>query len=95
MLATYAVRPDFVLGGRLEYETSAGTGAPNATNLLYGPGSGAASTTLTPTYLKGHWFLQTELSAAGIVHGLPGEGFGREGNGSLQLRAMLEGGYVF
>jgi hypothetical protein len=96
LLASYAATPNVSLGARVEYEASTGSGAPAApTNLLYGPGSGAASLTLTPTYLQDHWFVRADLSALAITHVARGDGLGSNGTSSSQVRSLLEAGYIF
>lgn len=96
VLASYAATPTFSLGARVEYEASSGSAAlPGATNLLYGPGSCAASFTITPTYVRGHWFLRADMSALALSHVAHGDGFGGNGRGMSQLRGLLEAGYTF
>jgi hypothetical protein len=65
------------------------------TNLLYGPGSSAASLTLTPTYQKGLVFVRGEFSHTAIAHLSPGEGFGGTGRAKTQERALVETGILF
>jgi hypothetical protein len=96
LLASYAVTPSFSLGARIEAESSSGTdGSGAGTNLLYGPGSTAASLTLTPTYTHGHWFVRGDVSGVTIGHGARGDAFGSRGNTQSQLRCLLEAGYIF
>jgi hypothetical protein len=95
VLASYAVTKSLSLGARLEVEASSGAGGASATNLLYGPGSTAASVTLTPTYTIGRWFARADAAAVTIGHVAPGDGFGRTGNASTQLRGLLEIGFIF
>ncbi len=95
LLATYAVAKNFSLGARAEYEDSTESGQQDRTNLLFGPGSGAASITLTPTYMHGNWFLRSDLAAVRLTHATAGDAFGRYGNATIQLRGLLEAGYLF
>lgn len=96
VLASYAITPNISLGGRVEYEASSGgDNSRPATNLLYGPGSSAASVTITPTYMHGHWFVRGDMSAVEIFHPGTGDAFGSAGDGRTQVRGLLEAGYVF
>jgi hypothetical protein len=88
--------PAWSLGGRVEYLGTAGReGFSHGVNLLYGPGSGAVSFTLTPAYASGLFFIRTDLSAVAITSFVPGSGFGASGEARLQLRAMVETGVIF
>jgi hypothetical protein len=95
LLASYAVTNTLSLGARLEIEGGSGAGGPSATNLLYGPGSNAASVTFTPTYTIGRWFARADAAAVAVGHLSPGDGFGRNGRASTQIRGLLEVGYIF
>ncbi len=61
LLTNYDIGGGFNLGGRLEYISSTGSTA-TAPNLLYGPGSGAFSFTLTPAYQWKYFFARAEFS---------------------------------
>lgn len=50
LLASYALNSEFSLAGRVEFIAQSGKRSTGVTSLLYGPGSQAFSTTLTPTY---------------------------------------------
>ena len=94
VLGNYHVSGGFNLGGRLEYISSTGSTATSP-SLLYGPGSGAFSFTLTPTYQWKYFFARAEFSwvkANGVVAGL---GLGPNGNGDSQTRVMIETGILF
>lgn len=95
VLGTYAFAKNFSLGARVEYETSSARGQLDRTNLLFGPGSSAASFTLTPTYMHDHWFVRADLAAVALTHAAHGDAFGRDGNATTQLRGLLEAGYIF
>lgn len=95
VLASYALTQKLSVGTRIEYEASNGSTLPGATNLLYGPGSSAASATVTPTYLEGHWFVRADMSALAIMHAVRGDALGAECNSVSQLRGVLEAGYIF
>ena len=90
LLVNYNLGGGFNLGGRIEY-----IGSTGANNLLYGPGSGAFSFTLTPTYQYKYFFARGELSwvkANGVTAGL---GLGPNLDGNSQTRVMVETGIMF
>jgi hypothetical protein len=99
VLAKYSFTPTFSLAARAEYlaATAGGcaVGGCARTNLLYGPGSTAASLTLTPTYQKGAVFVRGELSHTVIAHLTPGDGFGSSGTAKTQDRVLVETGVLF
>lgn len=96
VLATYTFNENYSLGGRAEFIASSGDqGDPDATNLLYGPGSKAVSFTVTPTYKINQFFVRGDLSWVGILDGTSGFGFGKEFNKSNQFRAAIEAGVIF
>jgi hypothetical protein len=95
LLVNDAITPQISLGGRVEYIASTGARVPGATNLLYGPGSSAVSATITPAYTMGHWFLRAEAAVVAIGQAGRGDGFGRSGDATLQLRGLIEAGYLF
>ncbi len=64
-------------------------------NVLYGPGSGTWSLTLTPIYQKGVFFARAEASYVGIANGTPGLRLGRSLDSTEQARLMLETGVLF
>jgi hypothetical protein len=98
-LAKYSFTGTFSLAVRAEYlDTTSGgcaIGGCALANLLYGPGSSAASLTLTPTYQKGVVFVRGELSHTIIAHLSPGDGFGSTGQAKTQDRALVETGLLF
>ncbi len=88
------------IGARGEIITSSTThniDPPQATdtNLLYGPASSATSFTLTPTYQHGHWFIRGEWATVTLINALPGDEFGPHGRANMQLRGLLECGFLF
>jgi hypothetical protein len=88
VLANYKINDQVNIAGRAEYVASTGTG-----NLLYGPGSSAASLTVTPTWQNGVVFLRGEGS---VVHAFDTPGaFGRDGTAKTQVRWVVETGIVF
>ena len=90
VLANYNFGGGFNLGGRMEY-----IGSTGGNNLLYGPGSGAFSLTLTPTFQYQYFFARGEVSwvkANGITSGA---GFGSDGTNTSQTRILIETGILF
>jgi hypothetical protein len=88
VLASYKVDDNISIAGRAEYIASSGSG-----NVLYGPGSGAGSLTLTPSYQLGIWFLRGEAS---VVRAFDSPGaFGENGTAKTQVRGVIETGIVF
>jgi hypothetical protein len=96
LIANYVINPKFQLAGRFEYIGTDGHPSDvGATNLLYGPGSGAFSFTLTPTFTYNHFFVRADASVVDITSLPSGYGFGHDGNASTQVRGLLEGGVIF
>ncbi len=90
VLANYNFGNGVNLGGRVEY-----IGTTGNNNLLYGPGSGAFSLTLTPAYQYKYFFARAEFSwvkANGVASGL---GFGANGTNTSQSRVLVETGILF
>ena len=95
LLGTYDLSSAFSLGFRFEdaQNSSVTTDAfANADLIGYGPGSGATSITLTPTYKTGPFFLRVEWAHASVNNLSPGLGFGAQGAGTSQDRYALEAG---
>ncbi len=90
VLVNYDLGSGFNLGGRLEY-----LGTTGANNLLYGPGSGAFSATITPTYQWQYYFARAELSWVKANSVTSGDGLGPNLNGNSQTRVMVETGILF
>ncbi len=96
VLANYVISPNWQVGGRVEYiGTSGSKGDPFGTNLLYGPGSGAVSATITPTFTYNHFFARGELSIVDITDGTDGLAFGSSGTDKTQFRGLVETGVIF
>ena len=85
----------FSLAGRGEYISSSGNASEQAVNLLFGPGSGGWSATLTPTIQKHGFFIRSELSMVQATHLTVGDGFGHLGMNRTQLRGQAEAGFLF
>jgi hypothetical protein len=62
LLLSHAFKRGFSLAGRGEYITSSGSVNNQAVNLIFGPGSGGWSGTLTPTFQYGGFFVRGDLS---------------------------------
>lgn len=95
ILMTYKFKHGFSMAGRGEYISSTGNPAENAVNLLYGPGSGGWSVTLTPTFQDHGFFVRGEFSLVQAVGYTPGDGFGPQGLNRTQPRGLLEAGFMF
>jgi hypothetical protein len=95
LLATYNFKRGFSLAPRVEYIVSTGSVSNGAVNLLYGPGSGAFSFTVTPTYRKDAFFLRGDLAVVHATSMTPGFGFGTTGQSANQPRGVLEAGFMF
>lgn len=80
---------------RWEAIRAGGAGHPDAVNLLYGPGSGAWSWTVTPGWQRQHYFARLEASEVLVDRMAPGGGFGRQGKGRRQARILVEAGIEF
>lgn len=80
---------------RLEYIASSGSIADAAPNLIYGPGSGAWSVTVTPTFQYQRVFIRTEVSFVNATHSTPGYVFGTGGQNRSQTRGLIETGVLF
>ena len=95
ILLSYAFKHGFSLPARFEYIKSSGSATDGSVNLMYGPGSGGTSFTVTPTFQYGGFFVRGDL---GFVHAtdiMPGDAFGQGGKLKSQPRAMAEFGFIF
>ena len=79
VLVNYNFKHGISLAGRGEYLSSTGNASDGEVNLMFGPGSGGWSITLTPTYQKNGFFARADLSWAQAVSYTPGDAFGRQG----------------
>jgi hypothetical protein len=95
VLASHTFRRGLSLAARGEYITSTGSLAQQSVNLLYGPGSGGWSITLTPTYQYQRFFVRTDLAWVQATAFTPGSAFGSAGTSANQPRAVLEVGFLF
>jgi len=102
ILASYAFNDNINLAGRLEVVGSSGNPTDGSANVVgYGPGSGAFSFTVTPTYQAGIFFLRGEASVVSafsvpaVPPGAVGFAFGHNGLKKDQERFLIEGGFIF
>jgi len=98
LAATYAFNPTWSLTGRIEdIANQSGTGdqSPNADLVGYGPGSGAWSFTVSPTYRFKHFLLRGDLSDVSVRSAAPGSAFGATGSLRNQFRLVVESGFEF
>jgi hypothetical protein len=95
LLLTYKLRHGFALSARGEDISSTGNASEQAVNLLYGPGSGARSFTLTPTYQNHGFFVRGEFSMVWAAGYRAGAAFGPQGTTRSQPRAAIEAGVMF
>ena len=82
------------LAGRAEYVSSSGTAVQHSANLLYGPGSGAWSLTLTPAFQYKHFFTRGDVSCVRALDYTPGSAFGPQGMSQGQTRGVIELGFL-
>jgi hypothetical protein len=98
LLANYNFKHGFSLSVRPEYIKSSGSVTTNEANLLgYGPGTGAFSFTVTPTWVKDAFFLRGDISVVHLSSFVAGSdiGFGIGGTGTNQARGVIEAGFLF
>ena len=95
ILGKYSFTDQFALAARAEIIKSTGSLSNSAPNLLYGPGSGAWSLTLTPTWQKGVVFGRVEGSYLRITNTAAGFALGENLNKKSQVRGLIEAGVIF
>lgn len=95
ILGKYSFNKEIALAARAELIKSTGSPADGAPSLVYGPGSGAWSLTLTPTFQKGVFFARAEGSYVRAFKVVPGFGLGRDFDKKSQLRGLIEAGVIF
>jgi hypothetical protein len=95
LLFSRAVKAGFSLAGRGEYIASTGSPSQNSVNLMYGPGSGAWSITLTPTFQYKRFFTRGDVSIVRAVNAAPGAAFASGGMKHTQPRGVIETGLMF
>jgi Putative beta-barrel porin-2, OmpL-like. bbp2 len=98
LLANYNFKHGFSLAARPEYIKSSGSVTTNEANLLgYGPGTGAFSFTVTPSWVKDAFFLRGDISIVHLTNFVTGSsfGFGIGGTNTNQARGVIEAGFMF
>jgi len=95
ILLSYAFKHGFSLPVRWEYIESSGNPAQNAVNLMFGPGSGGTSFTVTPTFQQAGFFVRGDIALAHASSFTPGYVFGPKGMNDNQVRVAGEIGFVF
>jgi hypothetical protein len=98
LLANYNFKHGISLAVRPEYIKSSGSTATGEANLLgYGPGSGAFSFTVTPTYVKDGFFIRGDFSVVDLTSfdSTTNLGFGHAGTNTSQVRGVIEAGVMF
>ena len=98
LLANYNFKRGVSLSVRPEYIKSSGGLATGEANLLgYGPGTGAFSFTVTPTWVKDAFFLRGDVSIVHLTNFVTGSdiGFGIGGTNTNQARGVIEAGFMF
>ena len=97
LLLNYTFKHGLSLAVRPEYISSSGSPTnPAALNLLgYGPGSGAFSFTVTPTYQKQGFFIRGDFSIVHATSSTAGDVFGPAGLNGNQPRGAIEAGFMF
>lgn len=95
ILGKYSFNDQWALAARAEYIGSSGSNSNGAPSLIYGPGSGAWSFTLTPTWQRRIWFARVEGSYVHAHGTTDGFAFGVNGDKHSQIRGLIEAGIVF
>ncbi len=95
ILGKYSFNDQWALAARAEYIDSSGSVSNGAPSLIYGPGSGAWSLTLTPTWQKGIWFARVEGSYVQAHGTTDGFALGANGDKHSQVRGLIEAGIIF
>ncbi len=95
LLVNYNFKHHLSLAGRGEYISSTGSAGEQAVNLIFGPGSGGWSVTVTPTFQDHGFFIRGDFSFVQATSYTPGDGFGRQGMDRTQPRGELEAGFMF
>jgi len=95
ILGKYSFNSELALAARAELIKSTGSVSNGAPSLIYGPGSGASSLTLTPSWQKGILFARPEASYVHAWKVVPGSGLGPVFNDKSQVRGLIEAGIIF
>jgi len=95
VLGKYSFNDQWSLAARAEVIKSSGSVSNGAPSLIYGPGSGAWSMTLTPTWQKGIFFGRIEGSYVHAFKTVPGFALGSDFDQKSQARGLIEAGIIF
>ena len=95
VLGKYSFNDQWSLAGRTELIKSSGSVANGAPSLAYGPGSGAWSMTITPTWQRGIYFARVEGSYVHAFDSVPGFALGGDFSQHSQVRGLIEAGIIF
>jgi hypothetical protein len=95
VLGKYSFTDQIALAARAEVIKQNGSVSNGAPSLIYGPGSGAWSMTITPTWQKGLFFLRGEGSYVHAFDVVPGFGLGQNFDKKKQIRGLIEAGIIF
>jgi len=95
VLGKYSFNDQWSLAGRAEIINSSGSVSNGAPSLVYGPGSGAWSLTLTPTWQRGVFFVRGEGSFVRAFDMVDGFGLGKNFDNKSQIRGLIEAGILF
>lgn len=95
VLENYTFTPHLSMAGRVEYVGSTGNLHDGSANLIYGPGSQAASVTLTSAYQNNSFFARGEFSFVHAFNISQGDAFGLNGMTDTQSRGVIETGFLF
>lgn len=95
VLGKYSFNEQWAVAARAEWLKSTGSLSNGAPSLLYGPGSGAWSLTLTPTWQNGIFFARAEGSYVHAYGTVPGFALGPNFNSNSQVRGLIEAGIIF
>lgn len=97
-ISTWTMTQNWSLATRIEdiaNESAIQDRSPNADLVGYGPGSGAWTFTLTPTYQQKNFLVRADLSQVIVRWPSPGVAFGPSGLQHSQFRFVLESGFQF
>jgi hypothetical protein len=95
ILGKYSLNDQWAVAARAELIKQNGSTGNGAPSLIYGPGSGAWSLTLTPTWQKGIFFARAEGSYVRTIDMVPGYGLGQDFDKKSQVRGLIEAGIIF
>jgi len=98
LLLDYAFKHGFSIAVRPEYiKSSTGNVLDTSSNLMFGPGTGGFSFTVTPTYIKDAFFFRGDISVVHVTNFNPANpfAFGSSGTQLNQVRGAVETGFMF